>query len=132
MGLIRYPTIRYNWVHVLLASNSARYIHCYWSILGSMKCFCSNSAGNAVESLGVSGIAAPSLNPPLDPSSPLKFPFSCVFDVILVFEVLKVRYCYILTVKTFGLLEPHYGCRSCMPVVYVIHYKLQGRLPISF
>ena len=36
MGLIRYPTIRYNWVHALLASNSARYIHCYWSILDSI------------------------------------------------------------------------------------------------
>ena len=36
------------------------------------------------------------------------------------------------TVKTFGLLQPYFGCLSCMPVVYVIHYKLQGRLPISF
>ena len=36
------------------------------------------------------------------------------------------------TVKTFGLLQPYFGCFSCMPAVYVIHYKLQGSLPISF
>ena len=31
------------------------------------------------------------------------------------------------TVKTFGLLQPYFGCLSCMPAVYVIHYKLQLR-----
>ena len=34
------------------------------------------------------------------------------------------------TVKTFGLLQPYFGHVSCMPVVYVTHYKLQGMLPI--
>ena len=34
------------------------------------------------------------------------------------------------TVKTFGLLQPYYGHLSCMPVVYVTCYKLQGMLPI--
>ena len=34
------------------------------------------------------------------------------------------------TVKTFGLLQPYYGHLSCMPVVYVTLYKLQGVLPI--
>ena len=34
------------------------------------------------------------------------------------------------TVKTFGLLQPYYGHLSCMPVVYVTLYKLQGMLPI--
>ena len=34
--------------------------------------------------------------------------------------------------KVFGLLQPYFGCLSCMPVVYVIiHYKLQERLPTS-
>ena len=74
-----------------------------------MKCFCSNSARSAVESLGVSGIAAPSLNPPLDPSSPLKFPFLYVFDVILCVrssegEVLLV------TSTIFRLLQLHACC----------------------
>ena len=34
------------------------------------------------------------------------------------------------TVKTFGLLQPYFGHVSCMPVVYVTRYKLQGMLPI--
>ena len=34
------------------------------------------------------------------------------------------------TVKTFGLLQPYFGHLSCMPVVYVTRYKLQGMLPI--
>ena len=36
---------------------------------------------------------------------------------------------YNYTVKTFGLLQPYYGRLSCMPVVYVTRYKLQGMLP---
>ena len=32
--------------------------------------------------------------------------------------------------KTFGLLQPYFGHLSCMPVVYVTRYKLQGMLPI--
>ena len=31
----------------------------------------------------------------------------------------------------FGLLQPYFGDLSCMPALYVIHYKFQGRLPIS-
>ena len=34
---------------------------------------------------------------------------------------------YIYTVKT---LEPYFGHLSCLPVVYITHYKLQGMLPI--
>ena len=34
------------------------------------------------------------------------------------------------TVKTFGLIQPYFGHLSCMPVVYVTRYKLQGMLPI--
>ena len=33
-------------------------------------------------------------------------------------------------VKTFRLLQPYFGHLSCMPVVYVICYKLQRMLPI--
>ena len=97
-----------------------------------MKCFRSNSARSAVESLGVSEIAAPSLYPPLDPSSPLKFPFLYVFYVILCVRSFEGEVLLYTHVKTFGLLQPYFSCCSCMPAVYVIHYKLQGRLPISF
>ena len=31
---------------------------------------------------------------------------------------------------TFGLLQPYFCHLSCMPVVYVTHYKLQRMLPI--
>ena len=34
------------------------------------------------------------------------------------------------TVKTFGLHQPYFGHVSCMPVVYVTRYELQGILPI--
>ena len=34
------------------------------------------------------------------------------------------------TVKIFGLLQPYFGHLSCMPVVYMTRYKLQGMLPI--
>ena len=34
------------------------------------------------------------------------------------------------TVKTFELLQPYFDHLSCMPVVYVTRYKLQGMLPI--
>ena len=82
-----------------------------------MKCFRSNLARSAVEPLGVSGIAAPSLNPPLDPSSPLKFPFLYVFDVILCVrsfegEVLLYTHCKNIWVTStiFRLLQLHACC----------------------
>ena len=31
--------------------------------------------------------------------------------------------CSYYTVKTFGLLQPYFGCLSCMPDVCVTHYK---------
>ena len=99
---------------MLLASNSASYIHCYWSILNSMKCFRSNSARSAVESLGVSGIAAPSLNP----SSPLKFPFLYVFYVILCVrsfegEVLLYTHCKNIWVTSTIFLLSHAQLHAC-------------------
>ena len=38
---------------------------------------------------------------------------------------------YCITVKHFGYFH-HIGHLSCKPVVYVMHYKLQWRVPMSF
>ena len=48
-------------------------------------------------------------------------------NVVIEWESRILAHCTVK--KTFGLLQPYFGCLSCMPVVYVI---FQGRLPISF
>ena len=54
------------------------------------------------------------------------------FALINEFKVEFINWGEYPTVKTFGLLQPYFGCLSCMPVVCVTHYKFQGWLPISF
>ena len=44
----------------------------------------------------------------------------------------RLKHVLYITLKTFGLLQPYFGHLSCMPVVYVTCYKLQGMLLIWF